>query len=313
LPGSFTIKPAFPVTTSITPGQGNQETSFTVIIDGINLSGTSEVQLGTGIIVNKVNVLSAKQVSADINVTAEAATGTRDVTITTPGGDFTLPNSFTVKPALPVITSISPNRGNQSATLKVTIIGKNLNGASEIRFGTGIFVNSLTVLNASQAEATIIIAAGAATGLKDVSVTTPGGSFISPNGFAVEQSLPSVISVSPDYGSQGETVVVLISGSSLDGTTYVNFGTGVTVQSFNNLSPTQLNVNLEIEEEAVIGTRDVTVITPGGSSTLGKSFNVKEKSTATLFLVLLWIIIAVAIGLFIFVLNLLRKRRGTKV
>ena len=312
-PKSFTVKPALPVATAITPNQGNRESSLSILIEGMNLSGTTEVQLGTGIRVNRVTVLSANQVSAEISIAAEAATGTRDVTITTPGGTFTLSNSFSVKPALPSITLISPNSGNQSATLKVTIIGKNLDGAGEISFGAGIFVNSLTVLSGSQAEANIIITAAAATGYREVSVTTPGGSFNLPNSFTVLQSLPSITSVSPDYGSQGETLVVLISGSSLDGTTFISLGTGVAVQSFTNLSPTQLNVNIVIEEAAVVGARDVTVITPGGSSTLSQSFNVKEKSSATLFLVLLWVFIVIAIGLFIFILNLLRKRRGARL
>ena len=313
LPNSFTVRPALPTITAVNSNQGNQETSLTVTIDGTNLTGASEVRLGTGITVNSFTVLSKNQIAVDISIAAGAAIGPRDVTVTTPGGSFTLSNGFTVKPALPAITAISVDHGNQAATLNVIIDGKNLTGANEVRLGAGVAVNSFAVLSPNQISVNITILPGAAPGARDVTITTPGGSVTLNNSFTVEQGLPTIVSVSPTEGNQGTSLSVLISGSNLDGTTSVNFGTGVTVESFTNLSPTQLSINVTIDAEAAKGMRDVTVTTPGGSSTLGNSFNVKERSTPTLFIALLWILIAIVVVLFVFVLNLLRKRRGAKV
>ncbi len=283
------------------------------MIDGTNLTGASEIQLGQGIVVNSFIVLSSNQVSASISIAAGAGTGARDVSITTPGGSFTLPGSFTIKQALPTITAVNPDNGNQSATLPVTITGTNLTGAREVRLGTGIAINSYSVLSPERIEAVITIVAGAEAGARDVSVTTPGGSFTLRNGFNVKQGLPVIASISPGQGEQGAMLTVIISGSNLTGATSVSFGAGVAVQGFTNLSPTQLSVDLIIDEEAPTGMRDVSVTTPGGSSILGNSFNITNKSSATLYIILIWVIIAVVVGLLVFLLKVLRKRRLAKV
>ncbi len=289
LPGGFTVRQALPTIASINPAQGNQETTFNVTVTGTYLTGASEVRLGTGIVVNSFTVLSPSQITANISLAAGAEIGARDVSVTTPGGSFALPNSFTVKQALPTITSISPDNGSQGATIIVTIRGTNLTGTSEVRFGSGTAVNSFTVPSPSQITVNITIVAGSAIGASDVSVTTPGGSFALPNSFTVKQGLPTITSISPNEGSQGATLDVIISGSNFDGATSVSFGAGVAIKSFTNLSPTQLRVNVMIDEDSATGVRDVSVTTPGGSSTLGNSFNIKERSLGTLIVALIWV------------------------
>jgi large repetitive protein len=313
LQDGFTVKQASPTITSINPGQGNQETSLTVTLDGTNLAGTGEAVFGSGINVNSVTVLSSNQVAVEIKIAAGAEIGTRDISVTTPGGSFTLPNSFTVRQALPLISSLSPAYGSQGATLNVTITGMNFSGANELRFGSGIALNSFTILDSKQITANITIVAGAAIGAMDVSVVTPGGSFSLPNGFTVKQGLPTIISIIPAQGGQGATLTIVINGSNLGGATSVSFGTGVAVQSFTNLSPTQLSVNLMIGEDAATGARDISVTTPGGSSTLGNSFSIKEKSFGTLIIAMIWIGIAVVVVLFVLFLRLIRKKRRGKV
>jgi hypothetical protein len=313
LPNSFSIKQALPTITSINPALGNQETTFNVTIDGTNLGGASDVWLGTGIIVNKFSVLSSNQISATISITSGSEVGVRDVSVATPGGSFTLPGSFRIKQAQPVITSISPDNGSQGATLNVNITGLNLSGATEVRLGTGIAVNSFTIPDTNQITANITILAGADTAARDVSVTTPGGSISFPNSFTVKQGLPVITSISPVQGSQGETITVIISGRNFSGTTSVSFGAGIAANSFTNLSPTQLSAGILIDAEAATGVRDVTVTTPGGSSTLGNSFTIKQKSIGTLIVALIWVGIAIVVLLFILILNLLRRKRANKI
>jgi len=310
LPESFTVKQALPVITSISPAQGNQESTFDITIDGMYLIGASELRFGTGITVNRFTVLSSNQIAAGITIAAAADVGARDVTVTTPGGSFSLPGSFTVKQKLPTIHSISPDNGSQGATRNITITGTNLAGASEVRFGTGITTNSFSVFDANRITVNITIVPGTQTGARDVTVTTPGGSFSLPGSFTVTQGLPVITSISPDYGIQGTELSVVISGSNLNGATSVNFGAGAAVKGFANLSPTQLRADIVIDEDAITGFRDVSVTTPGGSSTLSSSFNIREKSTATLFVALLWVIIAVVVLIFILILRMLRKKRG---
>jgi hypothetical protein len=312
LPNGLKVNLALPVLASVSPNQDRQGATLNVTVTGTNLTNASEVRFGSGIAVNSFTILSGNQITANITIAADATVGTRDISVTTPGGSFTLPSSFTVKQGMPKITSISPDSGNQGATLTITINGINFNGASEVRFGSGIAVNNMSVIDSSHIEAKITIIAGTETGTKDVSVTTPGGSDVLVNGFTVIQSLPVITSISPENASKGTSLTVIISGSNLEGTSSVSFGTGTAVSSFTNLSPTQLLVNVIINSDAVTGLRDVSVTTPGGSSTLSNRFNIEEQSISTLILALIWAGIAAAGTLLLFILNKLRQKRAAK-
>jgi hypothetical protein len=313
LPAGFSVKQALPTLTSLSPNNGNQETTLTITLSGTYLTGTTEVQMGNGIAINSFNVLSSGQLSANISIISGATTGSRDVAVTTPGGSFTLPNGFTVKQALPVITSISPDHGGQGATLTVTITGKNFNGAANLNFGDGIVVNSFSVLNVNQISAKISLVAGIETGTRDISISTPGGNYTLNSGFSVQQALPVIASVSPSQGSLGKMLQVIISGSSLSGVTDINFGNGIDVKNFANLSPTQISATIDIEDSAATGLRDVSVTTPGGSSTLASGFEVKARSLGALYFVFIWVGVAVVVALFVVILYLLRKKRTSRI
>jgi hypothetical protein len=70
----------------------------------------------------------------------------------------------------------------------VIITGTNLLSASAVSFGDGITVNSITVNSTTRIIAGITIAAGAAPGTRDISVTTLGGTVSLNNGFTVNQA-----------------------------------------------------------------------------------------------------------------------------
>ncbi len=86
---------------------------------------------------------------------------------------------------LPTVTSVSPDSGEQGATLEVTIGGTNLTGATAVSFGDGITVNSFTVVSAAEITANISIDTTATLGLRDVSVTTSAGTGTLTDGFTV--------------------------------------------------------------------------------------------------------------------------------
>jgi hypothetical protein len=311
-PAGFTVKQALPIISTLNPNQSNQNVTTDIIIEGSNFSGTGEVRFGADITINTFSILSSNQISANISIAAEAQTGSRDITVSTPGGSFVLPAGFMVKQALPVISSINPALGSQGATLDVIITGFNFAKASEIRIGTGVAINRFTVLSPTQISANITIISGTGTGTRDVSVTTPGGSTALANGFIIKQAMPAVTSVSPNEASKGETLDIIISGSNFDGVTAISLGSGVTVKSITSLSPIQLKANIKIDDEAVTGVRSVNVTTPGGTSTLGNSFTIQEKALSTLMVVLIWLGIVIVIVLFVVILNLLRKKNPLK-
>jgi hypothetical protein len=313
LTGGFTVKQALPVITSISPACGNQGVTLAVVINGNNLSGANSVNFGEGVAITEFSNISPMQLLVNVTIASDATIGTRDIMVTTPGGSFTLAGGFTIKQKLPEIISLNLDSGNRGATLNIIITGNNFTGASAVQFGDDISVNSFTVLNANQITASITIMSTAAAGTRDVSVTTPGGSFTLTGGFTVKQALPVITSINPDSGNPGTTLAVIINGSNLDGATSVSFGDGIEVTGFSNISSTQLRVNLAISSDAVIGSRDVLVTTPGGSTTLGKSFNIEVKSQNTIALVSIWTGIVILFILLTVILNILRQKRASRL
>ena len=107
----------------------------------------------------------------------------------------------------PTITDVAPNTGGQGQTLSsVVITGTYLTGATLVSFGSGITVTGYTVDSVTQITASISIGPSAATGLRDVLVTTAGGTATMTGGFTVNRGLPTISSVSPDNGGQGQTL-----------------------------------------------------------------------------------------------------------
>ncbi len=86
----------------------------------------------------------------------------------------------------------------------------------------------------------------------------------------------TITSVNPSQGNQGETLDVVITGSNFAGTTAVSFGSGITVNSFDVDSPTQITADITIEATATTGARDVLVTTPAGTGTLADGFILEQ-------------------------------------
>jgi hypothetical protein len=198
------------------------------------------------------------------------ATDNRGASTTGPLWDFT-----TVAP--PTITSVSPSEGCQGQTLDVTITGTYFTGATSVSFGSGVTVNSFTVDSSTQITASISISASATLGPRNVSVTTPGGTGTLASGFTVvAPTRPAVTGVSPSQGTQGQNLVVIITGTNFSGATVVSFGKGITVNSFSVNSSTQISASVTIANNAKVGPRNVSVTTPGGTGTLASGFTVTK-------------------------------------
>jgi hypothetical protein len=310
LPTAFTVKQAAPVVASLSPQQGNQDTTLIVTIKGTDLNGATQVQFDRDIAVNNFTLISPTQIAASITLNPSAALGARDVTVTTPGGVSLLPGSFSVIQALPIISSITPNSASQGATLDVLVQGRNLTGAGEIYLGSGIAINSYRVINSSQVQLSVTLVAGAEIGARDISLTTPGGGVTASGLFSVKQGLPVISSVNPSSAEQGAQISVIINGTNLADATAISFGAGLVVQSYAVLSPTQIRVNLQVEKSAASGLHDVSLKTAGGDANLGNGFRINQKSLGTLVVALIWVGVALVVAIFALVLTLIRRRRS---
>ncbi|MBM4461729.1 MAG: CocE/NonD family hydrolase [Chloroflexi bacterium] len=114
--------------------------------------------------------------------------------------------SLPIMLAQPAVTAVSPDSGNQGATLDIAITGSDFGEATEVSLGAGITVNSFTVDSPTQITANVTIDAAATTGIRDVSVTTPGGTGVLPGAFTVMQAQQAAITLTPDTGVGAVTV-----------------------------------------------------------------------------------------------------------
>jgi uncharacterized repeat protein (TIGR02543 family) len=179
----------------------------------------------------------------------------------------------------PSITAVSPSEGLPGQSLTVTITGDRFTGATAVSFGVyTITVNSFTVDSSTQITASISISDSAyVPGGADVSVTTPCGIGTKTGSFFVfAPPPPTIVSVSPSQGVQGQSLDATISGTYFTQTVSVDFGSGIVVFDFWVNSDIQITAHIAIMSSATPGARDISVTTTGGTGTLTNGFTVNE-------------------------------------
>src|SRR5579862_4788784 len=263
-----------PTLSSISPNSGVQGQSVPITLTGTNfVAGATIGVSGLGITVSNTTVVSATQITATFTIAGNAATGAQNVTVTTSGGTSGT-QAFTVNLAPPTLTSISPNSGVQGQSVGVTLTGTNFVAGATIGLsGTGITVSNTTVVSATQITATFTIAANAASGVQNVTVTTSGATS-GAQAFTVNLAPPTLTSISPNSGVQGQGVAVTLTGTNfVAGASIGVSGTGITVSNTTVVSATQITATFTIAGNAPTGVRNITV-TSSGSLTTAVTFTV---------------------------------------
>ena len=195
------------------------------------------------------------------------------MTVTTAGGTTAVSTAdqFTyVLPPLPTVTNVSPTSGPSTGGTTVTLTGTGLTGASAINFGAA---NPAVFFNVNSPTSATITAPAGPLGTVDVTVTTPGGTSAATAADHYTYTVPpapAVSSLSPTSGPNGTSVT--ITGSNFSGAGAVNFGANPA--TFTVSTPTTIFATVP----AGTGTVDVTVTTPGGTSTA----NPNDRFTYTL-------------------------------
>jgi RHS repeat-associated protein len=183
----------------------------------------------------------------------------------------------------PILLSIVPPSGTQGQqNLSVAITGQNTSfaqGTSQLSFGAGITLTSLSITDATHLLAQITIDPSAAAGLRSVTVTTGAEVATLANGFTVAaiSVTPVISTISPTAGPQGQGGQVTVTGLNThfaQGTSTLDMGPGITVSSVTVTCPTCLSAQVAIATTAPTGPRDVTVTTGTEVVTLTGGFTV---------------------------------------
>ena len=153
-PVTFRVIPTgSPFVGAVRPPFGNRGSTFTIFLQGVNLS---LVVPGSGVSVSgdpKVHLsnaaaVDARTVRATMGIDATAAAGFRDVTVQlTNTKTFTKASGFRVNVPgqVPQITDVSPNVVPPGATTAMTVTGSNFAGGAVVVTGPGATVTNTVV------------------------------------------------------------------------------------------------------------------------------------------------------------------------
>jgi hypothetical protein len=245
---------ALPVITGLSPEFGSLAGGTSVTVRGSNLGHPIAVRFGP------TNGKITKIVSpTEIVIESPAGTGVVNVVLTTPAGESSTgaATHYTYY-GNPSVSSIEPNVGLADGGTTVYVKGRNLLGASVVRFGSAE-ARIVKVIGPGDVE--VITPKGI--GVVEVVVTTPIGT--SPKSktavYTYREGDPSISSVAPNQGSATGGTSVTITGNNLLGATAVHFGTVAgTIEKQVSLT------ELIVKSPAGQGTINVTVTTPVGMS-----------------------------------------------
>ena len=241
---------ALPTLTSVSPASGPQGSNVNVTLTGTNFVTPVTVNFGgAGVTVANVVVASATSITAQFQISPTAALGGQNVSVTTGGGTSGTQTFTVATPPPPTLTSVSPAAGVTGTNVNVTLTGTNfLTGATTVLFsGPGVTVANVVVTSSNTITAQFQIAAGATLGAQNVSVMTSGGTSGNQT-FTVNPPLPTLTSVSPTSGVQGNAVPVTLTGTNFVAGSTINVpgGGGITVSATTVTSATTITATFTL-------------------------------------------------------------------
>jgi len=151
-------------------------------------------------------------------------------------------------------------------------------GTTTASFGAGVTINSLTITSPITATAIVSLSSSATTGPRDVTFTTGTEIETATGGFSVIAGVASLSRVTPSGGQEGQgSLAILLTAIFThwqQGITQVFFGTNVAVTSVTVNSATNATAVINIDPNAALGPRQVSVQTGSEVVSLPNGFTI---------------------------------------
>lgn len=272
---AFNVVNSSPVISTINPNQGSPGQTLDVTITGSNThfsqgsnNATLSFNQGSGTVysipANSAIPLTDNSVVANFSIPGNCPLGSYNLNVSNSlDGNLSAANVFSMVALTPVIYGVNPNQGSPGQTLDVTISGGNTHfmqgqiNAVSFGFlqGSGTTVNSYYPINDSLLAANVTIPSNTAAGYYSVLVDNSiDGILYSNSSFYVNGSSPVVTSISPNSGSPGQTLDLIITGINThflqSSSTVVSMsfspGGGSAVNSYNVLNNETIFANITI-------------------------------------------------------------------
>ena len=175
-------------------------------------------------------------------------------------------NNFLAQPAA-LLSRVEPAQAGAGTQVTVTVSATDshfVNGVTRADFGQGITATNVHVLNATQAQVALTLDPQAAPGPRVLRIQTGAESILGANHFTVQGAAPQIIALQPNHGPPGAKLLVSLQATRthfFTGATTVDLGPAIAVQAITVTSPTQLNLQLQIDATATPGSSALTVTT----------------------------------------------------
>ena len=260
LVNAFTYQVLAPTITLVSPNAGSTLGGTSITITGTNFIGTTSVKIGA--------VAASRVIATSTQITALTPIGTigdaKDVVVTTPSGSATATKAFTYYTP-PTIASVTPATGSTFGSTNINITGANfVTGLTSVTVGgvaaTSVVVRTPNMISAWTPAGTV--------GLKDVAVTTGGGSATLASAFNYFVPAPTLSAISPTTGSTLGATAITITGTNLTGASSVTVG-GVAATNIHVVSSTSMTA---VTPAGTAGAKTVVVTTAGGAATKTNAF-----------------------------------------
>jgi S-layer homology domain/IPT/TIG domain len=284
------------------PGDLYQGATMDVLLLGgnTNFGGSSAVSFsGSGITVNSKEAISPTSLLVNVTLDAAAATGFRDVTVSTPLGGGVIEETagtgqvrVVTNPGTAQLVSVQPFEAARGTTVDITIFGINTHfGADSSVSVFGVPINSMNVVSPTKVEANITIPADAALGFHLVRVISMGGAEFAQNAglfrivslIGPKASAPTISALDPTSKGKGATFDLEVTGLATNFADGLSFGslnsTGIDVLSTNVTSPTSAILRVRLGADTELGFHDVLVTTGGEVASIPDGFQVTANPT----------------------------------
>lgn len=229
--------------------------------------------------VQSVTVNSPTSLTVIVQVASDLTTGRYDATVTTALGSSTETAkgtsvlNVTSATTDPIITSITPAYLTIGSTVDLTVRGANVAWASDavVTLGSGIEVESVTVVSPTQLTVRAKVNPAAGIGYRTATVTQGDTTAQLSRALFVQIAsvgIPTVTGISPASTGVGRESTITVTGENTHfaaGTTTASFGDGVEVLGVVVNSPTEAVVTIRTAADANVGFRNV-VMTSGSET-----------------------------------------------
>ena len=281
-PVTFTVNPAGFSFTQVAPTSGAAGASVPVTLTGTNFATGATVSVSaTGVTVNNVRVVSPTQITASLSLPSNLPAGPYSVTVTQ-GGKPSAPLTFNVTSTALTLTGLTPASLPAGGTARITLVGTNfVTGVNVNVAGAGVTVSGVTVVSATQLTASFAVAANAAVGIRNITLSGAGTSATAAVPFTITAA-PALTAISPASGAAGSTTKITLTGTNIVADTRVLVGgaAGVAVTGVSIVSPTQATANLVVDRGAAAGGRPIS-LAYGSATSAALTFTILGPPTLT--------------------------------